>query len=145
MPFEFVAYSSIMANDKNPLPGLAAAALYGCCSVITTVVNKWILSSWGFSYTNTLLFFQNISSLFFLVTLKELHFIQLANFDKRIARRLIPLSLAYTANVFCGLSALRLTSVPVYNVIKRMTPVPAMLMDTFLRGVHFSRNVQVRP
>ena len=54
-------------------------------------------------------------------------------------RRTAPLAIAYLANVACGLAALRMASVPVYQVLKRLAPLPAMLLDSLLRGATFSR------
>jgi len=50
--------------------------------------------------------------------------------------------MAYLANVACGLAALRLASVPVYQVLKRLAPLPAMLLDAMLRGATFSRETR---
>jgi drug/metabolite transporter (DMT)-like permease len=108
-----------------------------------TIVNKWVLSTFEFSYTNTLLLWQNAATIVMLQVLSGQKLIRLEAFEIEKARRLLPLSLAYTANVFCALTALSLTSVPVYNALKRTTPLTTMAVDYILRGVRFSWQVQV--
>ena len=106
--------------------------------------NKALLSSWRFDFTATLLLLQNGLTLGALALLRP----AAAFLGMRAAlsflvcdasSRTAPLAIAYLANVACGLAALRMASVPVYQVLKRLAPLPAMLLDSLLRGATFSR------
>lgn len=109
--------------------------------------NKALLSSWRFDFTATLLLLQNGLTLTALSLLRPAAAVSSTlrtalSFpvcDPAIARRTAPLAMAYLANVGCGLAALRMASVPVYQVLKRLAPLPAMLLDSLLRGATFSR------
>ena len=104
--------------------------------------NKALLSSWRFDFTATLLLLQNGLTLGALALLRP----AAAFLGMRAALSFLvcdastaPLAIAYLANVACGLAALRMASVPVYQVLKRLAPLPAMLLDSLLRGATFSR------
>ena len=58
-----------------------------------------------------------------------------------IAVEMLPVMLMFSANLWAGMSALQLSSVPVYQTLKRMTPLPAMALDFVLRGKRFSAPV----
>ena len=125
---------------------LTAAALYAGVSVIMVLSNKALLSSWHFDFTATLLLLQNGLTLGALALLRPASAfsgtlrtaLSFPVCDATIARRTAPLAIAYLANVACGLAALRMASVPVYQVLKRLAPLPAMLLDSLLRGATFS-------
>ena len=129
---------------------LTAAALYAGVSVIMVLSNKALLSSWRFDFTATLLLLQNSLTLGALALLRPASAfsgtlraaLSFPAWDASIARRTAPLAMAYLANVACGLAALRLASVPVYQVLKRLAPLPAMLLDKMLRGATFSRETR---
>ena len=78
-----------------------------------------------------------------LEALKRRGIIDVPTWSPTAAKILVPLALFYLGNVASALTALRLTSVPVYNVLKRVSPLPVMLIDWVLRGQGFSFNVQV--
>ena len=146
-----------MASDAphraaSTCASLAAAALYAGVSVIMVLSNKALLSSWRFDFTASLLLLQNALTLTVLLLMRRcaatgpsdelaLAFAFPA-WDRAVARRTAPLALAYLANVGCGLAALRLASVPVYQVLKRLAPLPAMLLDSLMRGATFSLPVR---
>mgnify|MGYP004272512037 CR=1 FL=1 len=129
---------------------LTAAALYAGVSVIMVLSNKALLSSWHFDFTATLLLLQNGLTLGALALLRPASAfsgtlrtaLSFPVCDATIARRTAPLAIAYLANVACGLAALRMASVPVYQVLKRLAPLPAMLLDSLLRGATFSRETR---
>ena len=58
--------------------------------------------------------------------------------ERDLAVTLLPTCLMCIANLWAGMSALRVSSVPVYQTLKRMTPLPAMALDAMLRGKRFS-------
>ena len=134
-------------HPSSVCASLTAAALYAGVSVIMVLSNKALLSSWHFDFTATLLLLQNGLTLCALALLRPAAAfsgtlrtaLSFPVCDATIARRTAPLAIAYLANVACGLAALRIASVPVYQVLKRLAPLPAMLLDSLLRGATFSR------
>ena len=150
---EKMASDTLNAAHRHPFSvcaSLTAAALYAGVSVIMVLSNKALLSSWRFDFTATLLLLQNSLTLGALALLRPASAfsgtlraaLSFPAWDASIARRTAPLAMAYLANVACGLAALRLASVPVYQVLKRLAPLPAMLLDAMLRGATFSRETR---
>ena len=150
---EKMASDTLNAAHRHPFSvcaSLTAAALYAGVSVIMVLSNKALLSSWRFDFTATLLLLQNSLTLGALALLRPASAfsgtlraaLSFPAWDASIARRTAPLAMAYLANVACGLAALRLASVPVYQVLKRLAPLPAMLLDKMLRGATFSRETR---
>lgn len=148
-----MASDTLNAAHRHPFSvcaSLTAAALYAGVSVIMVLSNKALLSSWRFEFTATLLLLQNCLTLGALALLRPASAfsgtlraaLSFPACDASIARRTAPLAMAYLANVACGLAALRMASVPVYQVLKRLAPLPAMLLDAMLRGATFSRETR---
>ena len=140
------------ARRSSAAASLAAASLYAGVSIVMVLSNKALLSTWAFDFTASLLLLQNALTLALLSMLRaacrapsssELQVaLAFPLWDRAISIRSAPLALAYLLNVGCGLAALRLASVPVYQVLKRLAPLPAMALDSVLRGAVFSRSVR---
>ena len=141
---------------------VGVAVAYALASIVTTLANKALLSSWGFGLVFSLLMLQNLLTVFVVGALKlggasresgalkldgapreggmrsELaHALEFPLWERGLAVAMAPVMLVCIANLVCGMSALRLSSVPVYQTLKRMTPLPAMALDCALRGKTF--------
>lgn len=144
------------------------AIAYGLASIVTTLANKALLSSWHFGLIFSLLFLQNVLTVVVVCVVQPLlrrrhrrgssadgilnggmgatnggHSKWASEFDfplweRDLAITLLPTCLMCIANLWAGMSALRVSSVPVYQTLKRMTPLPAMAIDAVLRGKRFS-------
>eukprot|EP00906_Rhabdomonas_costata_P024267 RCo034909 len=123
--------------------GLFAATLYAFCGVAMTITNKWIVTTWEFRASNALLFGQMAVSSVVLQALWRKRLVELPVMDWNTARFVLWLSLCYLLNVGCALAALARTSVPVYNMLKRLAPFPTMLVDFAMRGEKFPVSVQL--
>lgn len=128
---------------------------YGAASVATTILNKALLSTWGFDFVLSLLFAQNVLVVAAIALVRTAcafagprpspwaDALAFPLADAGLARAMLPVAVVCLANVWCGMAALRLSSVPVYQTIKRMSPLPAMLLDARLRGASFSAGVRL--
>jgi hypothetical protein len=92
-------------------------------------VNKIVVSNFDFSYTSFLILLQGVATLLIAHLLGAR-----PTFRFSSARKLAPFSLLYLANVFVGLLAVRFLSIPVYTVIKRLTPLPTLCLDYLMRS-----------
>jgi len=127
----------------------SVAVAYAVASVVTTLANKALLTSWSFGLVWTLIFMQNVLTVVVVTAMKYLPLgrgavadeLDFPLWDRALAVVMTPVMLMCIANLFCGMSALRLSSVPVYQTLKRMTPLPAMALDCLLRGRRFSMPV----
>jgi solute carrier family 35 protein len=121
-----------------------------------------LLSSWDFKLVLTLIFLQNILTVLVVAMVQprvmsadrdrgrgggsvpRSHWATEFDFplwDAGVALAMLPVMLMCVANLWAGMSALSLSSVPVYQTLKRMTPLPAMALDCLLRGKTFSSSV----
>ena len=144
----------VVGSDRGPtllsrhgVP-LAAAIAYGTASVVATLSNKALLSSWQFDCIFSLLLLQNALTALLLHLAAQTRYRQplRLNFalDGESAFRLVaPVSVLSLLNVLCGMWALKLSSVPIYQTLKRMSPLPAMLLDALLRRKAFSLRIRV--
>ena len=127
---------------------LGAATGYGAASVVATLSNKALLSSWQFDCVFSLLLLQNVLTVLLLhVASRTRHRNALRlNFavePSSWVRLVAPVSVISLLNVLCGLWALKLSSVPIYQTLKRMSPLPAMLLDALCRRKVFSMRVRL--
>ena len=143
----------VVGKDRGPtllsrhgVP-LAAAIAYGTASVVATLSNKALLSSWQFDCIFSLLLLQNALTALLLHLAAQTRYRQplRLNFalDRSAFRLVAPVSVLSLLNVLCGMWALKLSSVPIYQTLKRMSPLPAMLLDALLRRKAFSVRIRV--
>lgn len=112
--------------------GLFSALLYGIVGLAMGFINKAVLQLWPFS--NSFLLFQMGSSLFLLYLLSALGLLSLPPVDLKSARALSGVVFFYNANVAFALAAVQALSIPVYHVLKRLTPVFILLIKVSLGG-----------
>jgi ABC-type proline/glycine betaine transport system permease subunit len=105
------------------------STFYCIASISMVAVNKAVVSNYQFSYTCFLLILQSLATLAIAEVVKWK-----PKFSPEIAKKLFPLSIIYLVNVCFGLLAVRLLSIPVYTVIKRLTPLPTLVLDYFIRS-----------
>lgn len=149
---ETLLAEDMAATASNAWLNVGVAFAYGSASVVTTLANKALLSSWHFDFISALLLLQNALTVVVVVALRrpciapaagtalarEFDF-PLWSYDAAVA--MLPVMFVCIANLVCGMLALQLSSVPVYQTLKRMTPLPAMALDYLLRGKRFSTPV----
>ena len=131
------------------LYGVGVAISYGVGSMLTTLGNKAVLSTWTFDFLAFMLFTQNIFTVAVVYVCRSALGPAAAGgafdfplADRTVARMMLPVAIICLLNVLCGLGALTLSSVPVYQTLKRMSPLPAMIFDAVLRRKRFSLAVR---
>lgn len=107
-----------VANYALPL---FSASLYGVVGLVMGIANKAVLQMWPFS--NTLLMLQMATSIILIYGMTFAGLIQVRPLELKAARNLASVVFFYNANVAFALAAVRSLSIPVYHVMKRLTPV----------------------
>lgn len=102
-----------------------AALLYGIVGLTMGFANKAVLQIWPFS--NTLLVLQMATSVVLVYTMRFFGLIDLRPFEWKAAKQLSGVVFFYNANVAFALAAVRALSIPVYHVMKRLTPVMVLI------------------
>ncbi|KAL6861897.1 hypothetical protein ACP4OV_017597 [Aristida adscensionis] len=119
------------AGEPSSFLSLAVAFSYGIASMAMVFVNKAVLMQ--YVHSMTLLTLQQIA------TALLIHFGQIMGMSKRkdfsltTAKKLLPVSLFYNANVGFALASLKGVNIPMYIAIKRLTPL-AVLVGGCVRG-----------
>ncbi|BDA44780.1 UDP-N-acetylglucosamine/UDP-glucose/GDP-mannose transporter [Coccomyxa sp. Obi] len=104
---------------------LGSAFLYGAAAVSMNFVNKLTLQVFGLA--NTLLFFQMSAVVLTIVLLKALNIVTFPAVNWQRAWGLAPVTLLYVSNVAFALMGLQNLNIPMYNTLKRLTPVIVLL------------------
>ncbi|GJP75539.1 hypothetical protein CLOP_g5972 [Closterium sp. NIES-67] len=108
-----------------------SAILYCFVGLAMGFINKAVLMQWP--YSNSLLMLQMAASVVIVYTLGCLGLIEIRPFEWSSARSLSGVVFFYNANVAFALAAVEALSIPVYHVLKRLTPV-MVLCAKFLIG-----------
>ncbi|CAD7968602.1 unnamed protein product [Amoebophrya sp. A25] len=133
----FTSSGSVVQRRQATLVQSSAAAVsYIVVSMLMTLLNKQIISKVKFPGTNFLLFCEClIATVLIYPTLKKKR--KGAPMDVLKPAHLQHLFLctaAKAANMYFSFLSMKYTSLPVYNVLKRMSPLVALVLDSFVRS-----------
>ncbi|KAJ6373304.1 hypothetical protein OIU76_027609 [Salix suchowensis] len=117
--------------EASPYKSLVAAVSYGIASMAMVFINKAILMQYGHSMT--LLTLQQLATALLIHFGRQMGYTRAREVDMQTAKRLLPVSLFYNANVAFALASLKGVNIPMYIAIKRLTPL-AVLLAGFSSG-----------
>jgi len=117
--------------------GAAAAGSYILTSLAMTSLTKYAASVWNFPGSSGLLLVECIATVAVL-WMQAPRCRPYRPFSTSVVRHLPAVTLAKALNMYLSFVAMRRTSLPVYNVLKRLQPVYALLQDRLVRGTHAS-------
>eukprot|EP00249_Psilotum_nudum_P018269 c26722_g1_i1 orf=769-1857(-) len=103
------------------LKSIAACLFYGIVALVMGFVNKGVLQLWP--YSNTLLMLQMAASVAIVYLGKYLRILHVRHFQLQSAKSLLPVVFFYNANVAFALAGLKVLNIPIFNALKRLTPV----------------------
>jgi len=113
---------------------LTSAIAYITTSLAMTVLTKYAASSWKFPGSSSLLLVECWATIAYLHARAPTS-TRYQPFQGAILRHLPLVTLAKALNMYLSFAAMRHTSLPVYNVLKRLQPVYALCQDRIIRGV----------
>ena len=105
-------------SPSLPSPPFPSAAASSVCILI---FNKIVLSTYRFNYPVLMTLFHMLVCIFVLSALRKGNLLAYASFDWGLARRAIPLSFCFVANIVVGMIALRNTDIPMFATLRRLT------------------------
>eukprot|EP00930_Biecheleria_cincta_P030093 TRINITY_DN20885_c0_g1_i1.p1 TRINITY_DN20885_c0_g1~~TRINITY_DN20885_c0_g1_i1.p1 ORF type:complete len:377 (-),score=54.16 TRINITY_DN20885_c0_g1_i1:77-1207(-) len=114
------------------LSGPASAVCYVLASLVMTSMTKHAASAWRFPGSSVLLLIECLATVAALAVMphKEAY----RPFSGPILRHLPLVTLSKALNMYLSFVAMKRTSLPVYNALKRLQPVYAMVQDWLIRG-----------
>ncbi|OAY69389.1 putative UDP-sugar transporter DDB_G0278631 [Ananas comosus] len=117
--------------DVSSLVSLSAAFSYGVASMAMVFINKAVLMQ--YAYSMTLLTLQQLAAALLIHIARVAGYSKGKGFNMTTAKKLLPISVFYNANVAFALASLKGVNIPMYIALKRLTPL-AVLVAGYLRG-----------
>ena len=124
--------SSFVSAHLGSRQQLTSAFSYAATSVCILIFNKIVLSTYRFNYPVLMTLFHMSVCVFVLSALRKGNLLAYASFDWALARRAIPLSLCFVANIVVGMVALRNTDIPMFATLRRLTVMFVIFNEYFL-------------
>ena len=123
--------------------GVTAAVLYGVVSASMVFANKAVFASLHFPFPLVVLLLQMCvtAACLPLLTVWTAGTIELPRLSFGLARRFALPSALYCANVGMGLTSLGALSIPVYQVLKRLTPLASLVLASLVLGKRTTKAV----
>nr|XP_023027219.1 UDP-sugar transporter UST74c-like [Leptinotarsa decemlineata] len=127
-----------MLNSKKTL----SALFYGIASFMITIVNKTILTTYGFPSFQVLGLSQMFATIVFLFLAKKIRLVNFPNLQQNTFKKIFPLPLIYMGNVFFGLGGTKELSLPMFIALRRVAILMTMVLEIYLLKVKPSFKVQ---
>ncbi|KAK4277070.1 hypothetical protein QN277_015124 [Acacia crassicarpa] len=109
---------------------LFAAVSYGFASMAMVFINKAIVMQ--YAHSMTLLTLQQLATAILVHFSRGTGYTKARGIDLSTAKKLLPVSLFYNANVAFALASLKGVNIPMYIAIKRLTPLAVLVAGCFM-------------
>lgn len=116
-------------TEASSFLSLSAALSYGIASMAMVFINKAILMQ--YSHSMTLLTLQQVATAALIHFGRRSGYTKARGLDMTTAKKLLPVSLFYNANVAFALASLKGVNIPMYIAIKRLTPLAVLIAGCF--------------
>lgn len=121
---------------------ILSALFYAGASFMITVVNKTVLTSYGFPSFQVLGLGQMAATIMVLFIAKKLHIVTFPDLDLSTAGKIFPLPLIYIGNMFFGLGGTKELSLPMFTALRRFSILMTMILEFYILGIKPSISVQ---
>lgn len=116
--------------ERSSVVSLLSALSYGVASMAMVFINKAILMQ--YAHSMTLLTLQQLATTVLIHFGRQMGYTKARGVDSGTAKKLLPVSLFYNANVAFALASLKGVNIPMYIAIKRLTPLAVLIAGIFL-------------
>ena len=117
---------------KEELEMAMSIVTYSVCSVSMILLNKLVMDTFKIDYPMGLLFMQNFGALALVAMAKHFGFVHYPDFDMKVVRKWMPLTVLFVAMLFTSMKSLRTMSVAVQTILKNLATVLTALGDAYL-------------
>ncbi|RZF33471.1 hypothetical protein LSTR_LSTR010127 [Laodelphax striatellus] len=120
---------------QSPFKKLMAALFYAICSLLITIVNKSVLTSYGFPSFQVLAFGQMMTTIIVLYVSKKCRVVDFPDFSSRTFFDISPLPLIYLGNMVFGLGGTKELSLPMFTMLRRFSILMTMVGEYYVLSV----------
>lgn len=122
---------------------IGTALMYAVSSFFITVINKSVLTSYGFPSFIFLSFGQMLTTVVVLFMAKKLGYIKFPNLHFRIFYQIFPLPFLYLGNMAFGLGSTKELSLPMFTMLRRLSIFMTMIGEYLVLKIKPSSSVQL--
>lgn len=120
-----------------------AALLYAASSIGIMMLNKFILTTYGFPSYNFLAIVQYAASLIVLLAQRWMGIVEFPAASWEAMKQVFPLPIFFLANTLSGLGATKRLNMPMFVLLRRFSIVMTMLLEMYLLGKTFKMKIHV--
>lgn len=121
---------------------IGSALLYGIASFMITVVNKSVLTTYGFPSFQVVGLGQITASIVVLFIGKKLRIVRFPDLEWKTFNKIMPLPVIFMGNLLTGLAGTKQLSLPMFTVLRRFSILMTMIAELFVLGIKPSVGVQ---
>jgi len=122
---------------------ISTALFYAAASMLITVVNKSVLTSYGFPSFQFLAICQMFMTIFVLFTAKSLGKVKFPDINRHTFKDIFPMPLVYLGNMEFGLGGTKELSLPMFTMLRRFSILITMLGEYYLLNIRPKFSVKV--
>lgn len=115
--------------EISPFLSLTAAISYGIASMAMVFINKAVIMQ--YAHSMTLLTLQQLATALLIHFGRVMGYTRAKGINMTTAKKLLPVSLFYNANVAFALASLKGVNIPMYIALKRLTPLAVLVAGYF--------------
>ncbi|KAK1316403.1 hypothetical protein QJS10_CPA05g02299 [Acorus calamus] len=117
-------------TEASPLLSLCSALSYGVASMAMVFINKAVLME--YRHSMTLLTLQQLATTLLIHFSRVMGYTKSKDVNMMTAKKLLPVSIFYNANVAFALASLTGVNIPMYIALKRLTPLAVLVAGIFM-------------
>nr|XP_031828277.1 UDP-sugar transporter UST74c [Nomia melanderi] len=132
------------ASQQNVIfPRVGSALFYGLSSLMITVVNKTVLTSFEFPSFQVLGIGQMLATIVLLFGAKEARYVEFPNLETATFGKIWPLPVIYIGNMIFGLGGTKQLSLPMFTALRRFSILMTMIAEYYILGAKARVPVQL--
>jgi len=122
---------------------VASALFYGLSSFMITVVNKTVLTSFGFPSFQVLGIGQMFATVLVLFTARKFRYVDYPSLEATTFIKIWPLPLIYIGNMVFGLGGTKQLSLPMFTALRRFSILMTMIAEYYILGMKARLSIQL--
>lgn len=131
-------------NQQNAMfVRVGSALFYGLSSFMITVVNKMVLTTFGFPSFQVLGIGQMLATIFVLFVAKKLRYVDFPNLETATFVKIWPLPMIYIGNMIFGLGGTKQLSLPMFTALRRFSILMTMIAEYYILGIKARTSIQL--